>query len=300
MSRNVIVVLSAMMVLTLCVQGCVVPTNQPPTSSPASNPAPALSETQSAPSRSLPSPPKIPQEVLMIWNLQPTLESSPADLTGELSLKPNPDIAEPEVTNAGNISYYVAHTPWQDTPHFQLKPNQWVDVIISSLDVPVYCLGEQPGAISFQLQRIHQEPGKECRQTIGGMAVKPVGGTEDEQFNSLTFAVLSGKRLYENRVVGTQEGTFFTSAYRLFVGVGSEEFADADYVIHFSNFNHQRGAEITYRLYKLGTTSNWGETYAAEQLQPWFNELYELSISGKLSDDEYREAESEWLRQLAD
>ncbi len=300
MHVKAIIVLSALIVLSLCVQGCVAPTNHPSTSSPTSSPAPTMPEAQPVASIRTPSPPKIPQEVLSIWNLQPPSESSPADLMGELSLKPNPDIAESEATKAGNMSYYVIHTPWQDTPRFQLKPNQWVDVIISSLDVPVYCLVEQPGAVSFQLQRIHQEPGKEGRQIIGGLAATPAGVPEDEQFKSITFAVLSGKRLYENHVTNTQGGALFTSAYRLFVGVGSGEFADADYIMHFSNFNRERGAEIAYRIYKLGTTSNWGESYSAEQLQPWFYELYELSIAGKISDDEYREAESEWLRQLMD
>jgi subtilase family serine protease len=70
--------------------------------------------------------------------------------------------------------------------------------------------------------------------------------------------------------------------------------------MHFSNFNNQSGAEVTYRVYKLGTTSNWGGNYSTAQLQPWFNELYQMSITGKISEDEYREAESEWLRQLTD
>ncbi len=296
MLGKAIIVSSLLMVLTLCFQGCIVPGNPPSTASPSSS-TPAFTEAQSTPYKWSPSPPKIPQEVLSIWNLQPPSDDSLADLEGEISLKPNPDIAEAEVTNAGDMSYSVVHTPWQDTPNFQLESNQWVDVIISSLNVPIY-FPEQGEGVSFQLQRIYEEPGKQGRQPIGGQTVAQTDANENEQFNSIAFAVSTGKRLYENRVTNSQEGILFTSAYRLFVGAGSEEFTDADYIIHFTNYNHQQGAEINYRLYRLGVTSSWGESYWTTQLQPWLNRLYEMYISGKISQEEYTEAENEWLRQL--
>jgi len=144
-----------------------------------------------------------------------------------------------------------------------------------------------PGAISFALALV----GESCAPVLA----RRVGDPEDEQYKSITFAVFCGKRLYENRVNSTPSGTLFTSAYRVFAYSGA-----CDYVLSFSNFNRQKGSEITYRVYNVGIAPDWGDIHYSTTLNPWFNELDQLLISGKISQEEYREAESEWLRQLMD
>lgn len=298
MNKNVIVVLSVVMALVLGAGGCVTinpaPASQPPPSPPPNvTPPPISPEAQSPPSWRI--PPVVPQEVLSVWNRQPPLESSPADVSGELFLKPN--LHAGEGTEAGNMSNdglsvgYSAFSAGslQETARFPLKQDEWVDVIVSSLDVPVYCFVEQPGAVSFELQGRTSIP--ELARPVGFVEVP-----EDELFKSIIFAVFSGKRLYENHVTSTQKGTLFTSAYRLFACAGA-----GDYLLYFSNFNRQQGAQITYRVYRLGTTPSWGTTnYFATKLWPWMNRLAQMLISGEISLEEYRKAESEWLRQLMD
>ncbi len=102
-----------------------------------------------------------------------------------------------------------------------------------------------------------------------------------------------GKPLYENLVTNTEKGTIFTTAARILAWNGASE-----YWFTFYNWNRQKVADITCRVYKLGATPGWGNSFWDAKMQPWLNERYYMLVSGEISQEEYDRAESRWLEQF--
>jgi hypothetical protein len=94
-------------------------------------------------------------------------------------------------------------------------------------------------------------------------------------------------------VTGTEKGTIFTTAARIFAWKGA-----TDYWFVFYNFNRQKKADITCLVYKLGITLGWGESFWDTKMQPWLNDLYYMLVAGKISQEEYDQAEAKWLEQF--
>ena len=224
--------------------------------------------------------PEVPQEVLLIWKLEPPTGAYPPNVVGEVTLLPN--LASGELVEGGAISYGVVATAGSsaDSMFFHLSEGEWIDVIISSLDTEVYFGAEVPGQAYSEI----------CYD----MSTPEVIGSSSWNWKDISPAApLYGKLLYENRITQTNQGKAFTTAVRLFAWEG-----EGDYFLSFINFSSEKGCEIAYRIYQVGTTLGWGRPYREAKLQPWLNELYQLAISGKISHEEYYRTEAKWLEQF--
>jgi hypothetical protein len=376
--------------------------------------------------------PEVPQEVLSLWKSEPASVASPADIQDKITLKPNTASSSAQVSGDISLSVIPAGT-WQDSASFYLKEGQWVDVIVSSLDIPIYFNWEEPGAISitancwvedsinlYKLLVYNLDPDKphylkysisgaveglpisanvnlgrygetakfhnpeysaateggihasvavslpkgsmitltlesdvpidwqsnlespgpqigvlfaEMRTyseedgwiTISSGSIKakhvlsfndgrrleasliidppktragaliqkaqPVGQPRTREMS--VFDPLYYKVLYENHTAITSTGTIFTTAGRMFASQGTTE-----YWFTFTNWNREKNADITYRVYKLGITPGWGKEFKEQKLQPWLNELYSLLVAKEITDGEYNLAETNWLEQF--
>ncbi|GAI17983.1 unnamed protein product [marine sediment metagenome] len=166
----------------------------------------------------------------------------------------------------------------KDSMVFYLQEGQWVDVVVSSNDFPIYYYSEEPGAASLQTGYWHKyEDGEMCR-----------AGCESDMG---IFAPFYSKALYENRT--TDEGLIFTTAVRLFAWGGP-----ADYFLTLYNWNSQKGCEIIYHIYKQDITTGWGKDWKETKLDPWLSELGRLWFSGQISKEHYDEAAGQWLEQF--
>lgn len=271
MNKVTIIVVSLILALVLGLGGCI-PVNPPAAPATESPVPPPVRVTTGVP------PPEVPQEVLLLWKSEPASKGSTADVEDKITLQPNLATGTKEVSEDISLGV-IPKGSWQNSTSFYLKEGQWVDVIVSSLDVPVYYLTEEPGAASLKVARWAEYEGKKVRSMFG----QDMG----------PFSPFYGKLLYQNRVANTEKGTIFTTAARVFAWGGPGE-----YWFIFYNFSRQKEAQITCHVYKLGTTPGWGEEYKNTQLQPWLNELYYMLVSGTLTEEEYDRAESQWLKQF--
>lgn len=238
--------------------------------------APIVVPTPEPEPSTIPPPPDIPQEVLSIWKSEPVSEAYPSAVSGKVSLKPN----KAEWDSDEVFSVIATAGSSKDSSSFSLEEGLWIDVIVSSIKTQVYFGIEKPGEAYFEIN--HRFPD-------GGRGSWDCNGIPRES----VFAPLFGKCLYENRVTDTDEGRVFTTAARLFTWEGA-----GNYCLHFTNYSSQEGCEITYRVYKGGITPDWGDVYRETNLQPWLKDLYYLLVSGKITQEEYDEAESQWLEQF--
>ena len=241
----------------------------------------------------IPGPPKAPQEVTSIWKSEPASVAFPPDIKDRFTLEPNTASGSTEVSEGLSISVIPRGT-FQDSTSFDLEEGQWVDVIVFSLDIPVYFNWQEPRAISLKA---------ECRPAYWSDEKRKIGRSgfpitlqivgEPPSREMSVFGPLSGKPLYENLVTSTEEGTIFITAARIFAWEGAGEYWFVSY-----NWNRQKAADVTCCVYKLSTTPGWGESFCDAKLQPWLNELYRMKVSGEISEEEYDRAESQWLGQF--
>lgn len=215
----------------------------------------------------IPKPPRVPPEVLSVWKSSPSPQGYPPDLSGSVILQP-----------------YGSRGSHQDSTTFHLYEGQWIDVIASSSDTFVYFGTEKPGEACFKIA---------CHT----VSEAGTAGTSYWDWSGISkdcvFAPFYGKTLYENWATDTDKGRVFATAARLFAWEGT-----GSYYLEFTNFNPHQKFEIAYRVYKLATTPDWGKDFEKTKLQPWLNELYSMNVSGKISDEEYDEAENQWLEQF--
>lgn len=275
--RRLLLILTFLcLAIILIFSGCITVT--PPISPPS--PAQPEKPTPTPMPVSIPTSPKVPQEVLAIWKLEPPSGALPPYVSGEASLSPN--LAEGELVEGGEISYGVVATAGScaESIPFHLNSEHWIDVIVSSLDTEVYFGEEKPNSISVSLNK--------------DVSTLEVHGRAGLDFAGATgvFVPFYGKVLYGNKITHTSQGKLFTSAARFFVSQG-----EGEHLLMFTNFNKQRGCNIGYRVYLAGSTPGWGK-FAADKLSPWLTGLYTMCILGKISQEEYYEAEAEWIEQF--
>ena len=262
------IILSLSLAIILGLSGCV-------TASPPGLPSPPLT--------SIPPPPDIPQEVLSIWKSPPVSGAYPPDVSGKVTLEPNKASKRSGGSQENEMIEVIATAgSWQNSRTFHLCEGEWVDIIVSSADLPIYYLTEEPGAMRIVMYCWTEHPEEPntkvtCYYTL----------------DNIIFFPFYAKCLYENNIVNTNEGPIFTTAIRMFAWHGATE-----YWIYFCNYSSQKGCEVTYNIYKGSTTPGWGETYEETKLQPWLNELYHLHVSGKITEEEYNEAQRQWLKQF--
>jgi hypothetical protein len=282
MNRKTIgLMLSLVLLLVVSTTGCIT-TNPSSIMQPTTEPPVKENEVVSPPEGvSIPPLPEVTPEILSVWKAEPPSETYLPDMSGEIELQPNKAGEKNGEVNKEGVTMKVIATEGshQDSEVFYLGEGQWIDIVVSSIDVPVYYLIEKPDAMTFQTVYWAEIEGKRVRSTHSA--------------NMGIFAPFYGKLLYENRISRTDKGTMFTTASRVFAWGGA-----GDYCISFMNFSTQKSCQIIYRIYKDGTTPDWGHSYEDEKLQPWLDKLYQLHTSGKISQAQYDEAESQWLEQF--
>ena len=297
MNKVAIIIISLILAMAVGLGGCITinppapaltptPTPMPtpvPTPTPTPTPVPTPIPTPT------PTPPEVPREVVSIWKSEPASLASPADIQDKITLKPNTASGSTQASEDISLSVIPAGT-WQDSASFYLEEGQWVDVIVSSLDIPVYFNWEEPGAVSLTAGCWAEYEGNKVRSGFPKMA-QAVG--EPPSRDTGVFGPFEGKPLYENLVTSTEKGTIFTTAARIFAWHGA-----TDYWFVFYNWNCQKEADITCHVYKLSATPGWGHSFWDAKMQPWLNELYYMLVSGEITEEEYDEAESRWLEQF--
>jgi len=209
---------------------------------------------------------------------------------GNVTLKPNLVKNKLTESSSGNgdleVSFYgFSEGADQMSTKFYLEEGQWMYVVVSS-GVPINFQTTKPGGVSFNSHGWVQVSGYEMGKELGLVDIP-----------SVSHHPYSEKVIYENRTtsyVGSfYKTTLFSTAALIFAWGGA-----GDYAFEFTNFNSQKGANIQYRVYKLGATPAWGNTYANTMLAPWLNELKRLRASGIISEDEYNKAIGQWLEQF--
>lgn len=259
--------LTLILIVVVGLSSCV--TASPPTTTEPTTTEPVTTESEEI---TIPPPPIVPKEVLSIWKSEPISLAYPPDTSGKVTLPPS----KASVETTATFSVVTA----KDSMVFYLQEGQWIDVVVSSNDFPIYYYSEEPGAASLQTGYWHKyEDGGMCRASCGSdMGI---------------FAPFYSKALYENHTTTTDEGLIFTTAVRLFAWGGA-----ADYFLILYNWNSQKGCEITYHIYKQNITTGWGEGWKEAKLQPWLKELYYLRVSGEITQQDYNKAEGQWLEQF--
>jgi len=284
MNKLAVILLSIILSILVGLGGCV-------TIVPPAETAPARDEVpQSYTPTSMPVPPEVPRKVISIWKSEPASLASTADIQDKITLIPNTAGGDTQVSENLSLGVIPAGT-WQDSTSFYLEEGQWVDVIVSSLDIPIYFNWEEPGAVSLDASCWTWYEGKKVGTTILSQMLQPVGQPPSRDMG--VFDPFQGKPLYENFATSTEEGTVFTTAGRVFASEGATE-----YWFTFTNWNNQKNADITCSVYMLDVTPGWGKSMLDTKLQPWLNELYYLLVSGEITEEEYDKAESGWLEQF--
>ncbi len=293
MNKIATIILTLILAMVVGLGGCVtispLPETGPPIEPEPTEVAPAPEAASSPTTTAILAGPEVPQEVLLLWKSEPASPASPGDIQDKITLKPNTASGSTPVSEDISFSVIPAGS-WQDSTSFYLKEGQWVDVIVSSLDIPVYFNWEEPGAISLTAGCWTEYEGKKVRSSFPQMG-QVVGETPSRDAG--VFGPFNGKPLYENLVTSTEKGTIFTTAARIFAWNGA-----TDYWFVFYNWNRQKEADITCYVYKLSTTPGWGQGFWGAEMQPWLNELYYMLVSGEITEEEYDEAESRWLEQF--
>jgi hypothetical protein len=291
--KRVVVILSVMLVLMLGLSSCtgIYPPPQQPATTPAPNPQTTPAATPSvtrATNPVLPVPPEVPPEVLSIWKSAPASEALPAYTSGEVTIQPN--TASSKESRSGDLSYEVISA--QDSTKIYLKEGQWVDILVSSIDVPIYFLemtkvagmvgeAEKSEAAEFGVVRVVRETipleSMELIQDPGGLAP------------------FYCRLLYQNRTTRADKSTIFMTAARIFTFGGA-----GVYYFEFFNFSQQKGCKITYRAYIVGITPGWGldSDYYKTKYLPWTSNVYSMVNSGAISQQECDKALSQWLEQF--
>ncbi len=234
--------------------------------------APALTPTSTL----IPPPPEVPQEVLLIWKSPPPSGATPA-LSGAVTLEPNK--AKPSGQTFEVISTAGSN---KDSEVFYLDEGQWADILVSCSDMPIYYLSEESGAAHLVVCHWATQPDKP------GEKVRSSFNADMGIFNPFY-----SRCLYENHITNIDKGPIFTTAVRTFAWCGAGE-----YFLWVTNFSGETGCQITYQVYKRGSTPGWGEGYKETKLDPWLHKLGSMWFSGEISKEEYDIAESKWLEQF--
>jgi len=219
-------------------------------------------------------PPAAPTEVLSVWKSPPSPQSFPPLVSEEFVLERYGDSDSDLATEA-----------------FFLRNYQWIDVIVKSKNMPVYFSEEEPGTVCFSV-RFEWSP-----QSSFSPDFEDVGGYPGGEANPFVGKMLYPRPFCQETL--TASVTIYTTAVRLFA---EGEHKDGNWLgsscsLYFSNYNVDKRVELSYEIYKLAMTREWGYMdYQQKVLVPWFR-------SKGISDSSYSSAEAdrmwkEWLEQF--
>ena len=231
-------------------------------------------------SSNIPQPPEVPTEVIRIWESNPPTAITQYDSQGALSLELNPYTNEVYTLGSGLSVQDVPKS--LESQHFYLSEDQWVDIIVSSVGIPVDYLAGNQESVTISAECWGQYEGDRVRTGFPTIA-QNAGEPEERNVGPFT-----GKPLYENAIINTEHGVVYTTAARMVAWNGAGE-----YWFTFSNWNHQSGTNIAYRIYILTSTPGWMSVNDNE-LKAWYQSLYNLLVTKEINQTEYDNAIENW------
>ncbi|GAI79425.1 unnamed protein product, partial [marine sediment metagenome] len=156
MKMNKIAILSIILAMAVGLGGCTTinPPASPTTESAPAETAPATGVAPPTTATTIPAPPEVPQEVLLIWKSAAPSGVTP-NLSGELILEPNK--AKPSGQTFEVISTAGSN---KDSEVFYLDKGQWADILVSCSDMPIYYLSEESGAAHLVVCHWATQPDK--------------------------------------------------------------------------------------------------------------------------------------------
>ena len=213
------------------------------------------------------SAPAAPEDVLSIWHSPPSPQGYPPNMTGEVHLG----------KSGGSDSEL-------ETDSLLVQNRQWLDIVVESRNIRLFFYLGEPGAVRFEVAQRHSEYSQD-KPTLESL-VNP-------HFNPVTGRILYGQPVPEETEMG--EDTIYSVAIRLFAeGLRNSTSVDSKYTIRFINSNVTEEADISYEVYKLNTTPDWGYTYYDDVLGPWMMQR----LGGEYLESEWGQLYEEWYEQF--
>jgi hypothetical protein len=213
------------------------------------------------------SAPAAPEDVLSIWHSLPSPQGYPPNMSGEVHLG-----------KSGSPDSEL------ETDSLLVQNRQWLDIIVESRNIRLFFYLREPGAVSFEVVQSYSEYNQK-KPTLESL-VNP-------RFNPTTGKILYGQPVPEETEMG--EDTIYSVAIRLFAeGLRNSTSVDSKYTIRFINSNVTEEADITYEVYKLNTTPDWGYTYYDDVLGPWMMQ----QLGGAYSESKWEQLYEEWYEQF--
>jgi len=213
------------------------------------------------------SAPEAPEDVLSIWHSPPSPQDYPLAMSGEVHLG-----------KSGSPDSEL------ETDSLVVQNRQWLDIVVKSRNIRLFFYLREPGAVSFEVVQSYSEYNQK-KPTLESL-VNP-------RFNPTAGRILYGQPVPEETEMG--EDTIYSVAIRLFAeGLRNSTSADSKYTIRFINSNVTEEADISYEVYKLNTTPDWGYTYYDDILAPWMMQ----QLGGAYSESKWERLYEEWYEQF--
>jgi hypothetical protein len=213
------------------------------------------------------SAPAAPEDVLSIWHSPSSPQGYPLAMAGEVHLgkSGSPDSA-------------------LETDSLSVQNRQWLDIVVKSRNIRLFFYLGEPGAVRFEVVQRHSEYSQD-KPTLESL-VNP-------RFNPTTGRILYGQPVLQETEMG--EDTIYSVAIRLFAeGLRDSTDVSSKYIIRFINSNVTEEADISYEVYKLNTTPDWGYTYYDDILAPWMMQ----QLGGAYSESKWEQLYEEWYEQF--
>jgi len=174
------------------------------------------------------------------------------------------------------------------TEAFFLPNCQWIDVIVKCKNIPVYFSENEPGAVHFGVtfrlsaHETFSPDSEDVGAYPGGMA------------NPFVGKMLYPRPFYQETRTGSD--TVYVTAVRLFAE-GTREggnWLGSECILSFANYNIDKEAEVSYEIYKLAITQEWGLEYSNNVLIPWMTQR----LGGVYNESETELLYEEWFEQF--
>jgi hypothetical protein len=217
-------------------------------------------------------PPLAPQEVIAVWKSAPSPSGFPPTISKQITL-----------------GKYIRDNDYSYGSIGSFEQDQWVDIIVKSVDVPVVFSSPDAGLVSVVLEAT---TGNQGTLEYGPRSWDRIG-TDYQMWGSVAVEAggipLMGRYLYMPSgytVTNTETNKIYTTAYRFFITGAA---ASYEFRLTFVNHDPSKTANVTYEVYPLAKTPGWSN-YFDNTLKPWLN----LFSQGQQTTD----ALSRWMQQF--
>ncbi len=171
-----------------------------------------------------------------------------------------------------------------ETDSLLVQNRQWLDIVVKSRNIRLFFYLGEPDAVRFEVVQRYSEYSQD-KPTLESL-VNP-------HFSPVTGRILYGQPVPKATEMG--EDTIYSVAIRLFAeGLRNSTNVDSKYIIRFINSNVTEEADISYEVYKLNTTPDWGYTYYDDILGPWMMQ----QLGGAYSESKWEQLYEEWYEQF--